>query len=529
MQIGRIEIFTDEREVNEDNIIEVVRAALPYHQTNAFKIDELLNFEAGYQPINRVKTYRPEINHMVSENLAARVSDFKRGYFWANPITLVQRGQKDSGKTRNEAEAIALLNEGYEAEGIKAKTQSLGRYVEITGLGYTFVDINSDYQEGDSLFKVDVLDPRCAFVIKSSYYVDHRPMVGVSFRIDTMGQRHVTAFTKDSRYELNEMFPKRKGEFKRDKNGNIQAIWSEKKEYRFLNPLGMIPIIEWTRSPDRTGCFEKQIEDMKNLNLLISDFTNDVDQNCQAIWHTNDVELKAEVEDESGNVKEVNVTPKSGQWVHTFTSRDGKTPFIQPLKIDYDYQGMLNNIVARRSWILEDCHVPQTNDNSGGSTGIAMEAAAGWTDAEVDANIEQQNVEPCKMLEVKVVLMAVKRNPHTPKDSPLLNLLYSDVQANMKRSRHYEMTSKINTYATGVSHGIAPQHMVRTIDLFDDPAQVIEDSKPYTDRYLESIYKTGEQGTENPNDTEGRRMTDESDNQSNSPFLENLNTDNKRA
>lgn len=42
------------------------------------------------------------------------------------------------------------------------------------------------------------------------------------------------------------------------------------------------------------GCFEQQISEMDNLNLLISDFTNDVEQNTQAVWHTNDVDFPVE-------------------------------------------------------------------------------------------------------------------------------------------------------------------------------------------------------------------------------------------
>lgn len=44
------------------------------------------------------------------------------------------------------------------------------------------------------------------------------------------------------------------------------------------------------------GCFERQISEMDNLNLLISDFTNDVEQNTQAVWHTNDVDFPVEQE-----------------------------------------------------------------------------------------------------------------------------------------------------------------------------------------------------------------------------------------
>lgn len=51
--------------------------------------------------------------------------------------------------------------------------------------------------------------------------------------------------------------------------------------------------------------------------------------------------------------------PKSGEWMQTYTSADGKTPIVEPLAINYDYTGMLNNIQSRRQIILQKCNVPQ--------------------------------------------------------------------------------------------------------------------------------------------------------------------------
>ena len=35
------------------------------------------------------------------------------------------------------------------------------------------------------------------------------------------------------------------------------------------NLLGMIPVVEYERAVDRTGCFERQIDLMDNLNSLV--------------------------------------------------------------------------------------------------------------------------------------------------------------------------------------------------------------------------------------------------------------------
>ena len=94
----------------------------------------------------------------------------------------------------------------------------------------------------------------------------------------------------------------------------------------------MIPIIEWIRSYDNMGCFERQIPEMDALNLMVSDLANDVDQNTQAIWHGNDIDFpKVVVTDEEGNQVEVDKYPKTNEWIITETTQDGKTPFVKPI------------------------------------------------------------------------------------------------------------------------------------------------------------------------------------------------------
>lgn len=116
-----------------------------------------------------------------------------------------------------------------------------------------------------------------------------------------------------------------------------------------------MPIVEYFRSYDRMGVWEHQLSEMDNLNLLISDFTNDVEQNTQAVWHTNDVEFPTIFnKSEDGTVTEEVRKPKSGEWLQTYTSQNGKTPMVEPLAINYDYTGMLNNIQYRRDKILEN-------------------------------------------------------------------------------------------------------------------------------------------------------------------------------
>jgi hypothetical protein len=266
---------------------------------------------------------------------------------------------------------------------------------------------------------------------------------------------------------------------------------------------------------------------MDNLNILISDFSNDVDQNTQVIWHANDVDFPKEIvtettTDENGDEvstqKEVIARPESNDWISTNTSPDGRQPFIKPLSIGYDYTGILNNILARRSLILQKCFVPQRNDNSGGSTGIAMSDATGWSAAETQACKQQLIMEVCAINELKVVLTAIKKNPHSV-GSKILGLKYSDVQANIKRQKTYELTVKTNALATLINTGIDGASAIRTVNMFEDPNQVWNDSKENIIKYQDRLFTVTQSSDDKAN------TSDDPANQiDNSPVLDGPRT-----
>lgn len=482
--VGRAVIYTDEREITSENIIKVLQKTFPSHIGNAQRIDELIRFEAGVQEQLRAKVTRKEIDSKCVDNVANEITEFKTSFVWGNPITLVQRGEKDSGK-KAENKAITRLNECYSAEFVGRKQQELARFVEIGGIGFTFIDINRYWREGKSYFTYDVLDPRYAYIVKSSS-LGHRKMLGVTYSTDTMGNFHFTAFTPNARFEIDSLLRKEPKKENSDNEYVRNYDWQERPYNNQRNPLGMIPIIEWVRASDRMGCFERQIPEMLELNQLESDFSNLVGQTVNSIWWANNVEFPEEtVTDRDGNEVKTVSHPENGDWIETNTTRDGKDPKIEPLVINSDYNGQLNNIVTKRSLILEKCQVPQRGDSSN-STGIATSAASGWDAAESSASKEQMYMESSKLEEVEVVLSAINASPDIELDNPMLELKYMDVQPSIKRQKNYELVSKMNFFATGISHGLHPKHLLKEMNAFADPEQVYIDSKEYLDMYIES-------------------------------------------
>lgn len=527
MQIGRIELLTDEPEVTYENIIPILQKVFHLHQANANRIEYLLEYEAGNQPLPRVKQNRKEIDVRCVDNVANEIATFHIGYKWGIPITLVQRGEKDTGR-ENEIEAISILNECYEAQSIRKKTQELARFIEICGVGYTYVDINTDYIEkfGDSPFTVDVLNPKTTFVVRSNYYTDKRVMVAGTYRTDERGNRFFTCFTKDVRFEIINLVKITNGNKVKNKEQWYHDLRSGEE-----NPLHTIPIIEWIRDFDRMGCFERQIDDMDCLNLIESDICNACEEAVNSIWHCNDVDFPMEeVKRDDGSIVQVPRRPRNNEWMQTFTTSDGKTPFVTPLTSNFNYDGNLNYVIIKRALILQKANVPaRGNLSNGGSTGLAMDSASGLNNVEAVASSQQNITEGCKMEEIKAVLAAIHASSFVSQDSPLLKLKYRDIQPNVKRNKSFELTTKANFFATLVSHGVHGYHALKMANMCDDTNQVYDDSKELIDKYQNSIFNiqasneaVGGNGEQKPN--ADRLMQDISDQVSQSPNIDGMAT-----
>ena len=466
---GRIKIKTEVPVINRDNIISVLQKAWGFHQINAQRIKELIDFEEGIQPLQREKTFRPEINCEVIDNIANQITEFKIALNYGNPITFKKRDHVEGM-----IEAVQEWNNQYILTDADSDNQELARYFEIGGIGNTFIDVNTEWEEGEPYYKRSVLSPMTSFVVYSSYYADERPMIGVMYRKDSDGTTRFTAFSKDFRFEIKSWLiidPKT--------DEIVEKRWDHDEKSGEENPLHVIPIIEYFRAYDRMGCFERQVSAMNNLNLLLSDLANDIDQNTQVIWWANDCEFETvQVTNEDGTVTEQVKHPKSGEWLQTFTTRDGKIPKLQPLTVTYDYSGMIKNILTQRSLILQECYVPERNDNSGGSTGVAMSDATGWSAADIAASKEEMIIKKCIRQEVKAICAAIRECPECPSDSPLRKIKPSDIEPSIKRQKSYELSVKTTAIGTLLGQGFSLEDTLDAVpNLFPDSAQVISRSK----------------------------------------------------
>lgn len=501
---GRKKIYTDKQEITEKNICEILSDAMIIHEQNRNDMQFLLNFEKGEQPLVREKVVRKDIDINSISNLANEITEFKLGYFWGNPIAMVQKSNKlpKGSEPQEDNDAISMLNEMYYAEFKDSKDQQLARYVEICGIGYQMIDIKRNPEDGDSVFDLISLNPLYTFIVYSSN-VYETPMLGVTYSENKNGERFFSCYSKDTVYLLKNIYKNPD-----DKQTKKELEWVFGKRSGEANPFGEVPIIEFQRSFDRTGCFERQVPELNALNVLESDLVNDVAQTTQANWWGNDFQF---TKDENGN----EVAPVGGQWIMTNTTGNGTKPDIKALVMNYDYTGVLSNIKAKHDYILERAYVPKQSDPGGGSTGTAMSMSSGWSAAESVACKEALVLKQPFQKRNKLALKAIKKSISIKEDNPLQKLSSNDIEIRFIRNKTYALTEKTNALAVLIKTMVSPRIALATVDLFSDLPATIADSVEKMELYQDSLLKNEKEDTKTIDEDSLQTLSDQV---SNSPI-----------
>lgn len=487
---GRKKIYTDVEKINEQNVIAVLQRAMVDHTNNAAQIRFLINFEKGKQPLKREKTIRTDIDIKSISNLAHQITEFWLGYFWGNHMAFVQKSDKHpkENKAEDDDAAITQLNEMYEAEDMEAKDQILAYYLEVCGTCCQLIDIKRDPQEGDAPFDLVTLNPLYSFVVYSSNAYE-KPMMGVSYSEKEDGTQIFTCITDKQVFMIENAVKIINGTNEKKNN------FTQMKRSGEANPFGRINIVEFERATDRTGVFERQIDELNALNILESDLVNDVSQVTQANWWGNDIDLE---KDDDGNVK----GPQGGQWIVTKTAGNGNKPDIKPLVLNYDYNGVLANIQAKHDGILERTFTPKQTDQTGGSTTGATSISSGWAATEAVACKQAAVVKSGYKQRNALAIIAAKKAKNVPEGSPIRDLKNTDIEIRPIRQKSFDMATKCNSLAVLIQNQVNPRVAMEVIDLFPNLAEAVEDSEENMKEYQRLLLESKKPNSDSNNTTE---------------------------
>ena len=456
---GRRVIYTEVKEINRGNVIDVLQRALFTHLQNQSEIDYLYRYYRGDQPIlYRVKEVRPEINNMVVENRANEIVSFKTGYLVGEPVQYVSRGGE-----KEIADEVLRLNDYMLSEDKASKDEGLVNWMHICGTAYRMAmpDGMADLEEDEAPFEIFTLDPRYTFVVYS-VGLGHKPMMGVRYVLKEDGTMVFSCWTKNRYFE-------------------VFNTWSVVHEE---DQIFGIPIIEYPANDARLGAFEIVIPLLDAINMTESNRVDGVEQFIQALilFHNVDIdEDKFQALKEMGGIRfrDIDSTLKAEI---TYLNSELNQAQTQTL-VDSMYET-----------VLTICGMPNRNGGTSTSdTGTAVIMRDGWSSAESRA----KGMEPIFKKSEKEFLKLILR---ICRDMGNLSLKLSALEIRFTR-RNYENIAQKSTVLTQMlaCDKIAPELAFTHCGLFSDPQLAYRMSMDYMKEQEEKAARAALQNGGNAN------------------------------
>lgn len=424
---GRRVIRTSVREINRENLLEVLLKALSDHALNRSEIDYLWNYYRGKQPIlHRTKEVRPEICNKIVENRANEIVSFKVGYLCGEPIQYVGRNGEEAT-----TKAITALNELMFAEDKATKDQEIVEWQMICGTGYRLVLPDEPGEDDEAPFEIHTLDPRDTFVVYSNE-IGHKPMMGVKYYKDDEQILHFSIYT-ENRYFLVEG----------------DRIIEEK-----AHALDTIPIFEYPANNARLGSFEIVLPLLDTINNIESNRMDGMEQTIQAFIKFVNCDITAADFKELKDLGAIKVK-----------SVDGATADVDVVTNDLNQDQSQTLKEDCYNAILTICGIPNRNGGSSTSdTGAAVLLRDGWSLAEARAKDSEHMFKKSEKKMLKLVLRICRDLGDG------VNLRLKDIDMKFTRRNYEAIQSKSQVLVSMLQQPkIHPMLAFSHCGLFTDP------------------------------------------------------------
>lgn len=450
---GRQIIYTRQKQITKDNIVDELNKALVIHRQNAIEVEYLDRVYRGDQPIlYRQKVNRPEVNNKIVVNLAYELVERKTAEICAEPIQYVLRGTDDK-----KSEEITNLNITMDSESKQEVDIDICRWRSICGTAYRF--IGNDEGQGELLDESDFYlsseNPMYTFVV---YYSNGRPAFSCQIGEDENGADIYYVFTKNWWFH----------------------IWNDKIFESGINGNRAIPVIEYPNNARRLSDIEITLPITDAINTLQSDRINGIEQfvsawvkfvNCEI-----DEEKFKKMRQEGALVVKSNNGTDNKADVDIMTSElnqsEGQIVFTDLFEKFLSIQGLANR-----------------QSNTGGDTGSAVELRNGHYDAGLRTAINEPILKKSERMALKIILNRLRINKG-------FTLMPSDIEIHINHNKLDNMLVKAEVLKLLLESGVHYKRAIKTIDMFSDPEQVALESK---DR-MEMLYPDHETADNNNDD-----------------------------
>lgn len=454
---GRLPIYTTYDNLNglsDREIISEVNEAISFHVRNMIDMEYLYWYRRGVTPIyNKTKDIRPEINNKITSAYAGSVVSFKNGYFLTQPATYIPR--KGREETANE---VSILNEYLYRSGKHDVDNELVDWFHTVGKADLFV---RSVDDPEIPFEVSALDPRSAFVVRSTKpgnkpsYAGYVVVDGDTLYIDVW-----------DRYNLYRLVGTKTGELTTPDPNYVATATSIVE--KLPNPLGEIPIIEYQYNSVWMSAFESVIPLFDAIDQVQSDRVDGLDQAIQSLLVFYNCELGT---DEDGNQLTPSYVRQSGAlFLQSIGENKADLKEIVSNLDQSQTQELVNNLYETAMII---CGMPMSSGSfPGDSTGLAIELKDGWQVTEMNARNTEDLFKKANRQFDKIILKILQTKG-------LINLSLSDFELHFTRNELRAVQSKAQALQTMLAAGMHPTLAFAKSGISADPVSDYELSKPY--------------------------------------------------
>ena len=426
---GRKQIYTDERNITAENVVEVLRKALAVHTQNQDEIQYLWDYYTGKTPIlNKTKEVRESINHKICVNRANEIVTFKRGYGFGEPIQYIRRGKDESL-----SDEINALNEYMHLAGKQVEDSRLAEWMYVCGLGHRMELPGTDAEEP---IKIYTLDPRYSFVVR--YRGLGEPVVmGVKIVVREDNRICYSVYTADRYFEIEE----------------------ERIVRNEAHVLGDVPIFEYPASQARLGAFELVLPLLDAINEVESNRLDDIEQYVNSFLAL----LGGTIDDETA--------AKLDEYKMLCLPEGVDAKYLSVAMQQSDTQIMVDNLYEA---VLTICGIPNRNGGSSTSdTGSAVIMRDGWESAEAQMKSVEQEFKLAEKRFLKMTLRILR-------DFTGMDLALKNVDIKFSRRNYDNLQTKSQVLTTLLSNPkLHPELAFTHSGLFLDPESAYLQSKEW--------------------------------------------------
>ena len=438
---GRRQIFTNESQITDANVLEVLNKALVVHAQNRSEEVYLEKYLRGIQPIlDRIKKYHDEINNKIVVNLANQIVTFKTAEFAGEPIQYISRGSK-----KNVPKKIEKLNSMMLSEGKQSKDMDLAYKMFTSGVGYRLVlnDKAERVSKGEiydeAPFEIYIPETKNTFVIRVND-VTKRVVAGVTyvFLNDAQTDVRYTVYAPNVTYTI-----------------EGSAMKATRIVGRVVHNFGIVNLIEYPCNSIYMGAFEVVLPLLDAYNSCLSNRLDGVDQFIQAIMVFEGVDITREQILELKDLGALKLPP----------SMDGRSSKVYYLNEQLDQSQTQTLVDDIYHTILQIVGMPsQGNANtSDSSNNGAVIMKNGWWNAEARALETAGMWKEAETTLLKIVLKICE-------EANVLNgLSVSDVEPKFTRRSYEDLLVKTQSFSTLRTAGCTSLQAFKYSHLSNDP------------------------------------------------------------